>query len=74
MSGEKNLDVTARGNRGRVNIRTHKIRKTSRLRFTGLHEDQVGIILLALERARGEAGTQFDSVALTSICQNYLST
>lgn len=44
-----------------------------RLRFYHAHADQIEIIELGLERARQEANTEFDNVALEAICMNYLS-
>lgn len=67
-------DVTSIQYRSRLHIRTNQKRGTSRLRFTSLHPDQLEIIVPALEKAREESGTEFYSVALTNICQHYLST
>jgi len=44
-----------------------------RLRIYHAHEDQIETIQLALDHARSELGTEFDSVALDAICTNYLS-
>jgi hypothetical protein len=44
-----------------------------RLRFYHTHPDQIETIELGLERARQEANTEFDSVALEAIFMNYLS-
>lgn len=45
-----------------------------RLRLSYVHEDQLELILKALEIARAESNTQYDAVALTNICVHYLST
>lgn len=66
-------DVTSKENRGKVNIRTNSSRGKSRLRFTGMHDDQLEVILPALAKARAESGTEYDSVALTNICLAYLA-
>lgn len=66
-------DVTSRENRGKVNIRRNESRGKSRLRFTGMHDDQVELILHALANARSESATEYDSVALTNICMAYLA-
>jgi len=44
-----------------------------RLRFYHAHSDQIETIELGLERARHEANTEFDSVALEAVFMNYLS-
>lgn len=69
-----NKDLTARKNRGRVNIRCNQSRGTARLRFTNVHPDQQQTILSALALARSEAGTDYDAVALDAICQHFLAT
>lgn len=66
-------DVTNKKARGKVNIRHNYKRGTSRLRFYPAHADQLEVVLSALEKARAEAGTKYDMVALTCICQQYLS-
>ena len=38
-----------------------------------LHEDQNEVVEDALSKAKAESDTEFDSVALDAICQNYLS-
>lgn len=66
-----------RGNskvRGRLNTRYNAKRDTHRLRFTSVHPDQAETIFAALELARREAGTEFDTVALDAICQHFLAT
>lgn len=60
--------------RGRVNRRFNAKRGTYRLRFTSVHPDQLQTIEQALALARGEAGTQYDTVALEGICLSYLAT
>jgi hypothetical protein len=45
-----------------------------RLRIYHLHEDQIETILKAIEQARKEGQTDFDSVALDGICMSYLAT
>ena len=52
--------------------RGSKTGDTQRLRIYSLHDEQVEIIKAALEKARKEAETQYDSVALTNICMYYL--
>jgi peptide methionine sulfoxide reductase MsrA len=47
---------------------------TYRMRIYSLHENQVEIIKPALEKAREESETEYDSVALTNICMQYLAT
>lgn len=58
---------------GRVHARFHPRRETYRLRFTAIHEDQRETIFAALQKARLEAETDFDSVALELICLAYLA-
>jgi hypothetical protein len=58
---------------GRVDLRLNTKTGKYRLRFHGVSADQKATILAALERARSEAGTAFDCVALEAICMNYLS-
>ena len=41
-------------------------------RFYDCHPDQKEIIELAIDKARAEAGTRHDTVALELICQGYL--
>jgi fatty acid-binding protein DegV len=77
--------VNQPGSRGRSKERTmakqadfstrgSKTGKTRRMRVYSLHDDQVEIIKDALEKARQESETQYDSVALTNICMHYLAT
>jgi hypothetical protein len=58
--------------RGRVHVRFNAARQTSRYRFNGVHPDQSEVIQLALERARIEGNTEFDTAALEYICLQYL--
>ena len=53
--------------------RGSKTGQTQRMRIYSLHEDQIGLIQVALDKARRESGTEYDSVALTNICMAYLS-
>ena len=46
---------------------------TRRMRVYSLHDDQIDVIKAALEKAREESETPYDSVALTNICMHYLS-
>jgi len=59
--------------RGRVNVRFNAKRRTSRLRFTSVHEDQMETILYALKVSRAMAETEYDTVALELICMSYLA-
>jgi hypothetical protein len=65
-------------NRNRISDRG-KVRIDSRgngryrLRFNYIHEDQLELVLSALENARTESETEYDSVALTNICVHYLA-
>jgi hypothetical protein len=56
----------------RMNIRKCKD-ASFRIRIYHLHEDQLETIQLALEKARLEGGSDFDSVALERICLGYIS-
>jgi len=67
------VDATSKKVRGKVNIRRNEKRETSRLRFTSVHDDQLEVILTALNKARAEAGTDYDVVALNCICMQYLA-
>lgn len=58
----------------KVNIRTNQTTGKARLRFYGIAPDQIDGIVLALEKARKEYETDFDSVALEAICNEYLNT
>ena len=54
--------------------RGSKTGDTQRMRIYSLHDDQVEIIKLALEKVRKEANTEYDSVALTCICMDFIAT
>lgn len=53
--------------------RGSKTGNTRRMRVYSLHEEQVEIIQAALELARHESNTAYDSVALERICMHYLA-
>jgi hypothetical protein len=53
--------------------RGSKTGETERVRGYGFHADQKEIIQLALEKARKESETEYDSVALTNICLGYIA-
>ncbi|TDJ28376.1 MAG: hypothetical protein E2O55_05130 [Gammaproteobacteria bacterium] len=53
--------------------RGSKTGQTQRMRIYSLHEDQIQLITTALEKAREESDTEYDSVALTNICMSYLA-
>lgn len=59
--------------RGRMNTRTSESTGKTRLRFYGAAPEQVETILLALEIARHELRTEYDTVALEAICLSYLA-
>ena len=59
--------------KGKVDVRTMKKNGMTRLRFYNVYPDQKEMILLALQKARTEMGTEHDTVALDAICLNYLS-
>jgi len=44
-----------------------------RLRFNTVHEDQLELIMNALDLAKRESGTRYDTVALTNICLHYIA-
>lgn len=58
---------------GRVDIRETKRSGKFRLRFYAVAPDHLEVILTALEAAREELGTNFDSVALDAICTHFLA-
>jgi hypothetical protein len=58
---------------GKVDVRFRESTGKYRLRFYGVAPDQKDTILLALDRARLEAETQYDAVALEAICMQYLA-
>jgi hypothetical protein len=47
---------------------------TRRMRIYSLHDDQVDLIKTALAKARKEGETEYDSVALTYICMDFIAT
>jgi len=53
--------------------RGSKTGQTQRMRIYSLHDDQIGLIQFALDKARRESGTEYDSVALAFVCMAYLS-
>ena len=59
--------------KGRVDIRVMKHTQKARLRFYNAYPDSVEIILAALELARHETGSLYDTVALEAICMHFLS-
>ena len=61
------------GKQAEFGTRGSKSGKTQRMRVYSLHEDQIEVIKAALEIARGQSETEYDSVALTNICVAYLS-
>lgn len=63
----------AMGKRAEFSGRGSRSGTTQRIRVYALHEDQVELIKAALEMAREESGTEYDSVALTNICLAYLA-
>jgi hypothetical protein len=71
-SGDSN--TKGRPIRGRVNVRFNASRNIFRLRFNAVHQDQMATIQQALEDARAELGTEYDTVALEAICLSYLAT
>ena len=66
-------DATSKTQRGKVNVRHNYKRGTSRLRFYPAHKDQLDVVLAALKKARATSDTEYDMVALTYICLQYLS-
>jgi len=62
------------GVKGRVNVRYNAKRDSYRYRFQPIYRDQATTINLALEFARGDLNTEYDSVALENICLYFLST
>lgn len=58
---------------GTVDVRRRESTGKSRMRFFGVADDELEIILVALEIARNEANTIYDSVALDHICSSYLT-
>ena len=61
------------GKLAEFSTRGSKAGQTQRMRIYSLHEDQIELIQTALNKARRESETEYDSVALTNICLAYLS-
>lgn len=59
--------------RGKVDTRVMRKTSLKRIRFYDVHEDQRELIMDALKKARDEAETEHDTVALTGICLHYLA-
>jgi len=66
-------DITKKANQGKVRVDVRKNGKF-RLRINCVHEDQLELIMDALEKARKQSNTEYDAVALTNICLSYLVT
>ena len=74
MSGIRSQStVTGNATYGRMHVHFNPTRRKYRLRFTSVHEDQMETIALALRKARDEAETVYDVVALEMICLSYLA-
>jgi hypothetical protein len=58
---------------GRADWRRSRRTGNWRARFYEVHEDERELILDALKKARGEAGTNYDTHALSMICLSYLA-
>ena len=61
------------GKLAEFSTRGSKTGQTQRMRIYSLHEDQIELIQYALDRARRESETEYDSVALTFVCLAYIS-
>lgn len=57
---------------GRVDIRVTQRDGKARLRFYGINPEQLVLVKLALEKAREEMETDFDSVAFEAVCLYFL--
>ena len=66
------MDKTSELSRGKAQIDARTTGRF-RLKIPCVHEDQLELIMMALERARMESETQYDAVALTKICVHYLA-
>jgi hypothetical protein len=66
--GEEDMSKTAE-----FSSRGSKSGRTRRMRIYSLHDDQIELIQLALEIARRDSDTEYDSVALTNICMDFLA-
>ena len=62
------------GKRAEFSKRGSKNGNTYRMRIYSLHDDQVELIKLAFQKAREEAQTEYDSVALSCICMDFIAT
>ena len=60
--------------KGKVDVRVMKNSEKARLRFYNVYPDQLETIQIALEKARTEAPTHSDTVALEMICLDFIST
>jgi hypothetical protein len=60
--------------KGRVDIRVMKKSEKARLRFYNVYPDQLETILIALKKARTEAPTHSDTVALEMTCLSFIAT
>lgn len=58
---------------GKVDVRTNQVSGKARMKFYRLAPEQLEIIQAALEQARLELGTNYDSVALEGICLSFLN-
>ncbi len=58
----------------KVDYRKIKASGKTRLRFPDVHEDQLDLILQALEVAGEAMGTEHGTVALEAICLHFLTT
>jgi len=59
---------------GKVDVRYTPRTDKNRLRFYSVAHDQVEVIKHALQIAREEFSTEFDSVALDHICLSFIET
>jgi len=60
--------------KGRVDVRIMKKTGKARLRFYDVYPELLETILIALEKARNEGNTHSDTVALSSICMDFIVT
>ena len=61
------------GKLAEFSTRGSKTGQTQRMRIYSLHEDQIELITAALEIARIQSDTEYDSIPSTNICMAYLS-
>ena len=59
---------------GRVDVRTMKKTGKARLRFYDVYPELLETIFAALAKARKEGNTHSDTVALSYICMDFIST